>query len=171
MDTDGRRPAATLGAIVVAVMLVAVLLTAAAAPILLVIVSASAAGVVVARAILHRRRATSGSERSSPDRGAQASTARRYVTSNAGSRGAAVSQEYEPLNAYLARRHASYVVLTFEQMESLLGFPLPAVASTEAEWWTSLVEQVDGHTKTWTAAGRTAIPNLLARNVAFTRSA
>ena len=72
---------------------------------------------------------------------------------------------YLPLYTYLEHRYASNVVLTFEQMESLLGFALPDVARQDPAWWTS----VHGHgaSEAWTAAKRTATPNLPARYVRF----
>src|SRR5258705_9693618 len=48
-----------------------------------------------------------------------------------------VAAQYLALYTYLERRYASNVVLTFEQMEALLGFALPAVASTEPDLWTN----------------------------------
>jgi hypothetical protein len=76
-----------------------------------------------------------------------------------------VSPEYAGLHRYLDDRYASLAVLTFEQIESLLGFPLPAAARTEETWWT----RPGPHTAAWEKARRTAAPNLLARNVAFQR--
>ena len=73
------------------------------------------------------------------------------------------------LNAYLEHQHSWNVVLTFEQIESLLGFSLPAPAWTTREWWTGQAGHPDGHAEMWTGAGRTATPNLSARTVAFTR--
>ena len=80
-----------------------------------------------------------------------------------------VAARYSALYTYLERRYASNVVLTFEQMESLLGFSLPAPAWTEREWWTSPTDDADGHSGAWSAARRTATPNLSARTVAFER--
>ena len=76
-----------------------------------------------------------------------------------------VPPEYAALHRYLNDRYASLVVLTFEQIESLLGFPLPGAARTEGTWWT----RADRHTAAWVKAQRTAAPNLPARNVAFQR--
>ena len=70
---------------------------------------------------------------------------------------------YLPLYTYLEHRYASLVVLTFEQMEALLGFALPEAARLEPGWWTDAVADRNA----WTVARRTATPNLLARNVAF----
>ena len=60
------------------------------------------------------------------------------------------------------------VVLTFEQIELLLGCSLPASASTEPGWWTAVAVS-KSHSSAWTVAGRTASPNLLARTVTFQR--
>ena len=79
-----------------------------------------------------------------------------------------VRDGYLPLYTYLEHRYASIVVLTFEQIEALLGFALPAAARQELGWWTSAAAHAaDG--EAWTAAQRTAKPNLLARHVTFER--
>jgi hypothetical protein len=70
---------------------------------------------------------------------------------------------------YLQNRYASSVVLTFEQIESLLGFALPAPAWSERGWWTSGAEYLDRHSDAWRMASRTATPNLRARTVTFER--
>jgi hypothetical protein len=79
-----------------------------------------------------------------------------------------VAREYRPLHTYLEHRYASVVVLTFEQIESLLGFALPTPARTEREWWTEIVE-THRHCSAWTEAGRTAAPNLASGIVRFER--
>src|SRR5437660_11910550 len=80
-----------------------------------------------------------------------------------------VPAEYASLYTYLERRYASIVVLTFEQMEALLGFALPAPASTKRDWWTGVAVRASRHSEAWVEAGRTAAPNLAARTVAFER--
>jgi hypothetical protein len=80
-----------------------------------------------------------------------------------------VPAEYLPLYAYLEHRYASSVVLTFDQMEALMGCALPAPAGTERDWWTGAAVHPDRHAATWMAAGRTATPNLSARTVTFER--
>jgi hypothetical protein len=60
-------------------------------------------------------------------------------------------------------------VLTFEQVEALLGFALPEAAWSEQGWWTSAAASVDRHSDAWTVARRTATPNLSARTVTFER--
>ena len=80
-----------------------------------------------------------------------------------------VPAEYLSLYTYLEHRYASNVVLTFEQMEALLGFALPAAARVERDWWTAAAVRSARHSDAWTVARRTATPNLVARNVAFER--
>ena len=80
-----------------------------------------------------------------------------------------VPAEYRSLHTYLDRRYASVVVLTFEQMEALLGFALPAPASTDNDWWTGAAVTSNRYAEAWTGAGRTARPNLPARTVTFER--
>jgi hypothetical protein len=80
-----------------------------------------------------------------------------------------VPAEYLSLYTYLEHRYASTVVLTFEQMEALLGFALPAPACTEREWWTGAAVDTHVHSAAWVGAGRTAAPNLSARTVTFER--
>ena len=80
-----------------------------------------------------------------------------------------VRDGYLPLYTYLEHRYASSVVLTFEQMESLLGFALPTAARQEPGWWTSGAGHGARDGEAWTAAKRTAMPNLMARHVRFER--
>ena len=81
-----------------------------------------------------------------------------------------VSADYVPLYTYLEHRYASSVVLTFEQIEALLGFALPATARTDQDWWTGAAVDMHHHSSAWLEAGRTATPNLPARTVTFERS-
>jgi hypothetical protein len=79
-----------------------------------------------------------------------------------------VPGEYRALYIYLEHRYASIVVLTFEQIDALLGFALPTAARIEREWWTDTVDS-QRHSAAWTTAGRTAAPNLAAGTIAFER--
>jgi hypothetical protein len=81
-----------------------------------------------------------------------------------------VPAAYMPLYTYLNRRYATTVVLTFEQMEALLGFAPPSPASVDAAWWTTSGPGDDHHTSAWLAARRSAKPHLSARVVAFERN-
>jgi hypothetical protein len=80
-----------------------------------------------------------------------------------------VPAAYMPLYAYLDRRYAVRVVLTFEQIEALLGFTPPSPAFADAEWWTRSQGTTNHYSAAWTAARRTAAPQLSARIVAFER--
>ena len=88
-------------------------------------------------------------------------------------RAANVPGKYASLYEYLANRYADSVVLTFAQIEDLLGGALPDTARARQEWWTSTDSVADQSSCSgaWILAGRTARPNLLARTVAFERSA
>jgi len=81
-----------------------------------------------------------------------------------------VPAAYQSLYTYLEHRYASCVVLTFEQIEALLGFALPTAACTEPDWWTAAVH-TNRNAEAWIGAGRTAMPNLSARTVTFERTA
>lgn len=80
-----------------------------------------------------------------------------------------VPAAYMPLYAYLDRRYATTVVLTFEQIEALLGFAPPSPAFADEAWWSGSCGNDDRHTAAWAAARRRAVPQLSARTVAFER--
>jgi hypothetical protein len=80
-----------------------------------------------------------------------------------------VAAEYRTLYTYLEHRHASVVVLTFEQVEALLGSALPIAASTERGWWTDPAVRSNRYSEAWIGARRTALPNLSAKTVTFER--
>jgi hypothetical protein len=63
------------------------------------------------------------------------------------------------------------VVLTFGQIQDLLGFPLPALALTDPAWWTNAAADAVAlpYSEAWTLAHRRATPNLPAGNVVFQR--
>jgi hypothetical protein len=73
---------------------------------------------------------------------------------------------------YLENRYANTVVLTFAQIESLLGSDLPDEARLNNEWWTEAVVDVGQPqcSDCWLLARRSAVPNLTARVVRFARA-
>lgn len=78
---------------------------------------------------------------------------------------------YASLNTYLEHRYANTVVLTFRQIEDLLGCALPARARKDQEWWTAHEHTSGAHySNAWVLADMTATPNLLAQNVVFERA-
>jgi len=82
-----------------------------------------------------------------------------------------MSGKYLLLYNYLHNRYADTVVLTFGQIESLLGFALPDQARLNQQWWTNAKARAAGtnHSDSWILARRVATPNLLAQTVAFER--
>ena len=79
--------------------------------------------------------------------------------------------KYRSLYEYLEKRYADTVVLTFRQLEDLMGFSLPDTARTDPEWWTTpdITTTEVRCSDAWTLARRTARPNLGAQTVAFER--
>ena len=80
---------------------------------------------------------------------------------------------YQPLYVYLENRYATLVVLRLSEIEDILGFELPARARTDRAWWmvADTNTAAGAYADAWKAASRTAVPNLLARTVAFERGA
>ena len=85
--------------------------------------------------------------------------------------GRAMLGKYLLLYNYLDARYANKIVLTFAEIEDLLGFTLPAQARLQQEWWTKAGIDIAGynHSDCWTLARRTATPNLMAQIVLFER--
>jgi len=78
--------------------------------------------------------------------------------------------EYQLLFKYLRDRYANRLVLTFAQIEDLLGFPLPEAAQRDPAWWlTDAGAKSSPQSLAWTSASRTATANLGARIVVFER--
>ena len=84
--------------------------------------------------------------------------------------GRASKEEYRLLHKYLHDRYADRLVLTFAQIEDLLGFPLPAAARLQADWWAG-TDAVGGSTQaaSWILADRTATVNMASQSVVFER--
>jgi hypothetical protein len=81
--------------------------------------------------------------------------------------------KYRWLYEYLEKRYANTVVLTFGQVEDLLGFALPDLARTDQEWWeiADISTAEARWSDAWRLASRTATPNLMAQTVTFERVA
>ena len=104
-------------------------------------------------------------------RSATPSTLRDALAETPDPPGRVMSGKYMLLYKYLQNRYANRVVLTFAEIEDLLGFTLPGQARLHREWWTDAETDVAGspHSDSWILARRTAVPNMLARTVAFER--
>ena len=82
-----------------------------------------------------------------------------------------MSGTYVLLYKYLENRYADTVVLTFAEIEDLLGFALPEQARLQREWWTPAeTDAGSNYSDSWVLASRTAVPNLVARTVVFERA-
>jgi hypothetical protein len=84
----------------------------------------------------------------------------------------ATSGQYLSLHLYLLGRYANRVVLTFSEIEDLLGFALPNRARLDPGWWAIGNSSIAGpqRSDTWVLAHRTATPNLPAQSVLFERA-
>jgi len=79
--------------------------------------------------------------------------------------------EYRLLYKYLHDRYADRVVLTFGEIESLVGFTLPAAAFVDLAWWLAgTTGERTPQSDAWMSAERTAKVNLSARSVLFDRA-
>jgi hypothetical protein len=88
-------------------------------------------------------------------------------------RGRTMVGTYVLLYKYLENRYANTVVLTFAEIEDLLGFALPQQARLQADWWSGAAGTAaqPHYSDSWVLASRTAVPNLPARIVTFERAA
>jgi len=97
---------------------------------------------------------------------------RQALAETAKPHGRVMAGKYLLLYKYLENRYADTVVLTFAEIEDLLGFALPDRARLQREWWTAADAGADGanYSDSWILASRTALPNLMARTVVFERA-
>lgn len=80
-----------------------------------------------------------------------------------------VAGPYAALHAYLKGRYADTVVLTFAEIEDLVGVALPDGARVSPDWWSNDRDNPSPQSRVWMQASRRATPNLFARTVAFER--
>lgn len=77
--------------------------------------------------------------------------------------------KYEPLTNFLARSNTSQLPMSFEEIERLLGFPLPASSRSHRAWWSNNPSN-NVMTKAWLAAGfETADVDVLRGHLVFRR--
>ena len=79
--------------------------------------------------------------------------------------------KYQSLYAYLRGRFANRVVLTFREIEDVLGSSLPEAARREPEWWGTpeSVGATSEQSDAWRLASRRAEVNFAAQRVVFDR--
>ncbi len=78
--------------------------------------------------------------------------------------------KYDPLRDYLRRQHLSELILTFDELESIIGSPLPASAS-RPQWWENVKNPYTTHSQriAWGDAGYDAFLLKDSRKVRFKR--
>ena len=79
--------------------------------------------------------------------------------------------QYHALYVYLRDRYADRVVLSFADIEALLGFALPEPAQRAPDWWAGpdTPTRASAQWGAWTLASRSASVNVGARHVVFDR--
>ncbi|WP_342598104.1 hypothetical protein MHB48_10830 [Psychrobacillus sp. FSL H8-0483] len=75
--------------------------------------------------------------------------------------------KYEPLHKYLKSKDSRRFVMTFLEVEEVLGFNLPVSASKYMAWWDSASQHTQAYS--WTKAGFQAKPNLSEKKVEFVK--
>ena len=81
--------------------------------------------------------------------------------------------KYLPLEAWFRKQPttAKQVDLTFDEVEAILGAPLPASATKLKTWWTNVQPKIQSHRTAWLNNGwMVAEFDLQARRVRFTRA-
>lgn len=82
-----------------------------------------------------------------------------------------MGNEYQALHKYLQDRFADRIVLTFSEIEDLVGFRLPDEARRTEGWWVNADPAAprSAVSDAWTLASRTAKVNMVAQSIAFDR--
>jgi hypothetical protein len=79
-----------------------------------------------------------------------------------------MASKYDRLHHHLNTRTARSVVLSFREIERMLGSRLPPSARKYAEWWANEAEPTSHvQCRAWLRAGRKARVNLTAEMVEF----
>ena len=83
------------------------------------------------------------------------------------------ASDYRLLHAYLRGRAADRLVLTFGEIEDLIGSPLPAAARQDTQWWDTPDSSAPKSPQAdcWIQASRTATVTMASQRVLFERIA
>jgi hypothetical protein len=82
-------------------------------------------------------------------------------------------KKYLPLEEWFRKQPAStkQIEMTFDQVEAILGTPLPKSATKLTTWWTNVHPKIQSHRTAWLNHGwRVAEFDLQARRVKFVRA-
>ncbi|MGE7601291.1 DUF7662 domain-containing protein [Peribacillus sp. NPDC097675] len=77
------------------------------------------------------------------------------------------NSKYEPLHKFLKLNGSNRIVMTFLEVEDVLGFTLPVSASRYMAWWDGASQHTQAYS--WTEAGFKAKPNLSEKKVEFVK--
>ena len=77
-----------------------------------------------------------------------------------------MSSKNDPLKYHLRDRHSGEFVLTFKQIEEVLGFQLPQSAE-RPQWWANVAAGQHPQTRAWREAGFDAFLVAGSRKVRF----
>ncbi len=60
-------------------------------------------------------------------------------------------KKYQPLDEWFSKQSttAEPIVMTFEQVEAILGAPLPKSATKLVTWWTNVRPKIQSHRTAW----------------------
>lgn len=75
--------------------------------------------------------------------------------------------KYAPLARYFAARNDRRITLSFEQMEGIIGSPLPRSAHNYRAWWANSGQP---HSPVWTVAGYSVTEVVFSKYVVFQRT-
>ena len=73
--------------------------------------------------------------------------------------------KYEPLQKYLKSENRKHIVMTFQEVEEVLGFKLPDSAYKYMAWWDESSQHTQAYS--WTGAGYRSKPSLKEKKVEF----
>jgi hypothetical protein len=78
--------------------------------------------------------------------------------------------KYDPLREYLAARTEPFLMLSFSEIERILGEELPASARRHQAWWANETDGNHAEARAWLDAGyRTRGLDLNAETIEFVR--
>lgn len=78
--------------------------------------------------------------------------------------------KYKQLEQYLVVQKGKKITLGFEQIEEILGFPLPLKAKTQCQWWSNTISDSASPAIAWLKTFRRVSHVEPGKQVTFTRS-
>jgi hypothetical protein len=78
--------------------------------------------------------------------------------------------KYKQLEQFLYVQKGTKVTLAFEQIEEILGFPLPKTAKTQCQWWSNTISDSGSPAIAWLRTFRRVSHVEPGKSVTFIRS-